>query len=78
MDTSKITEHMEIVGSCGHHVGTVDHVDGDMIKLTKADSADGTHKYLPLSEVKQVEHGKVMTKGNHMDALGKLKDQPQH
>ncbi len=77
MDATKIAEHMEIVGSCGNHVGTVDHVEGNMIKLTKSDSADGKHKYLPLSEVKQIEHGKVMTKGNHMDALGKLRDSPQ-
>lgn len=77
MDATKIAEHMEIVGSCGHHVGTVDHVEGDMIKLTKSDSADGKHKFLPLAEVAKVEHGKVITRGNHMDALGKLKDQPR-
>ena len=76
MDEAKIAEHMEIVGSCGHHVGTVDHVEGDMIKLTKSDAADGRHKYLSMSEVAKVENGKVMTKGNHMDALSKLKDQP--
>jgi hypothetical protein len=30
---------MEVIGADGVHVGTVDHVDGDRIKLTKADSS---------------------------------------
>jgi hypothetical protein len=57
-----ITEHMEVVGSDGGHVGTVDSVDGDRIKLTKGDDPDGSgqhHHFLPLSAVAQVEGGKV-------------------
>lgn len=76
MDSSQITEHMEIVGSCGNHVGTVDRVEGQAIKLTKSDSADGQHKYLPLAAVAKVEDGKVKTSMNHMGALGMLTDQP--
>ena len=38
-DASQIREHMEVIGADGVHVGTVDHVDGDRIKLTKADQA---------------------------------------
>ena len=34
----QIREHMEVIGADGVHVGTVDHVDGDRIKLTKGDS----------------------------------------
>ena len=37
-DANAIREHMEVIGADGVHVGTVDHVDGDRIKLTKADS----------------------------------------
>ena len=40
-DTSKIREHMEVVGADGVHVGTVDKVDGKRIKLTKVDSGEG-------------------------------------
>ena len=29
--------------SDGIHVGTVDHIDGDRIKLTKKDSGEGSH-----------------------------------
>ena len=39
-----IKEHMEVIGADGVHVGTVDHVEGDRIKLTKADSGEGHHK----------------------------------
>src|SRR3546814_10441487 len=50
---SAIREHMTVVGADGVHVGTVDHLDGDRIKLTKSDSPqaeDGEgarHHYLP-------------------------------
>ncbi len=55
MGTS-IVEHMPVLGSDGTHVGTVDHMDGtDRIKLTKSDSADGQHHYIPLSWVDRVD-----------------------
>ena len=37
-DTSQIREHMEVIGADDVHVGTVDKVEGDRIKLTKKDS----------------------------------------
>ena len=43
-DTSNIREHMNIIGADGVHVGTVDKVEGDRIKLTKADSGEGSHE----------------------------------
>ncbi|WP_424139467.1 DUF2171 domain-containing protein [Roseomonas chloroacetimidivorans] len=54
----KIREHMEVVGSDGQHVGTVDEVEGDRIKLTKADDPDGSgqhHHYLPVSSIDTVD-----------------------
>ena len=53
----KIKDHMEVVGSCGKHVGTVDHLDeNDTIKLTKNDpDADGVHHYIPQSWVESVD-----------------------
>ena len=38
----QVREHMEVVGSDGGHVGTVDKVEGDRIKLTKKDDPDGS------------------------------------
>lgn len=51
-----IREHMEVVGSDGQHVGTVDHVDGDHIKLTKSDrAANGKHHLIPMAWVEAVD-----------------------
>jgi uncharacterized protein (TIGR02271 family) len=44
---AQIRNDMEVVGSDGMHVGTIDHQDGDRIKLKKIDAAaDGEHRYL--------------------------------
>ena len=68
-DLSAIKEHMEVIGADGVHVGTVDHVEGDRIKLTKKDSgADveggqgahaGHHHYISVGLVAGVEGDKV-------------------
>jgi hypothetical protein len=56
MNISDIKDHMEVVGSDGEHVGIVDHLDGDKIKLTHHDSqADGKHHFLPLTTVASVD-----------------------
>lgn len=54
-----ITEHMEILGSDGAHVGTVDSVDGDRIKLTKSGSADGRHHYVATALVQDIKGNAV-------------------
>ena len=42
-----IQEHMEVVGSDGKHVGTVDHKErDDRIVLTKDDAKAGGHRHL--------------------------------
>ncbi|MBD0273689.1 MAG: DUF2171 domain-containing protein [Acetobacteraceae bacterium] len=59
---SQIREHMEVVGSDGQHVGTVDKVEGDRIKLTKEDDPDGSgqhHHYLAIGTVASVEGDRV-------------------
>jgi hypothetical protein len=54
--SNQIKEHMEIVGSDGMHVGTVDHMEeGDQIKLTRTDSADGKHHFISLDMVESVD-----------------------
>ncbi len=60
-DHSAIKEHMNVVGADGVHIGTVDHLDGERIKLTKADSAQaaagqhGKHHYIPAGLVASVD-----------------------
>jgi hypothetical protein len=60
---SRIKEHMEVIGADGVHVGTVDHIDGARIKLTKKDSGEGAHRghhhYIPLGLVAEIEGNKV-------------------
>ena len=57
IDSSEIREHMEVVGSDGEHVGTVDRCEGtDIIKLTKNDpAAEGKHHYIPMAWVDRVD-----------------------
>lgn len=69
---AQIREHMEVIGADGVHVGTVDHVDGNRIKLTKADSSagiadethEGHHHYLSLGLVAGIEGDKVRLSAN--------------
>ncbi|WP_126173350.1 DUF2171 domain-containing protein [Altericroceibacterium xinjiangense] len=66
---SQIKEHMEVIGADGVHVGTVDHLEGDRIKLTKKDSAaqikggegehSGHHHYISVGLIADVEGDKV-------------------
>ena len=46
-------------GVAGEHIGTVDAIEGERIKLTKNDSPDGQHHYIPLAWVKSVEGNTV-------------------
>lgn len=68
VDASTIREHAEVIGADGVHVGTVDRVEGNRIKLTKADSGMGSHKghhhYVPLSFVADIEGDKVRLSAN--------------
>ncbi len=64
VDVSKIKEHADIIGADGVHVGTVDHVDGHRIKLTKADSIDQKHHFISLGLVADVEDGTVRLSAN--------------
>ena len=67
-DTSGIKEHMEVIGADGVHVGTVDKVEGDRIKLTKADSGEGSHEghhhFISTGLIAGVEGDKVRLSAN--------------
>ena len=55
VDTSQIRERMEVIGSDGKHVGIVDGVEGDQIKLARNDpSSGGQHHYVPVGQVDAV------------------------
>jgi hypothetical protein len=52
----RIREHMEVISSCGCHIGEVDRVEGDIIKLTKNDpQASGHHHFISMDWVAKVD-----------------------
>lgn len=78
----EIKEHMEIIGADGVHVGTVDHVEGDRLKLTKKDSGQGSHEghhhYLSLGLVAGVEGNQVrLTTNGDVALLFEEEEDPQ-
>lgn len=61
-----ILDKMEVISACGCRVGVVDRVEGNSIKLTRNDSPDGHHHFLPLGWVDRVED-RVMLNRNASD-----------
>lgn len=60
---SRVTEHMEVMGSDGEHIGTVDCVKGDRIILTKNDqNAGGIHHSIPCSWIENVDDKVIVNK----------------
>ena len=67
-NTHGIEDGMEVIGADGVHVGTVDRVTADRIKLTRADSGEGSHQghhhYVSLGLVAEVEGSRVRLSAN--------------
>ncbi len=61
-----IKEKMDVIGADGVAVGTVDHLDGDRIKLTRQEGGrhDGHHHYISVGLVAGVEDGRVRLSAN--------------
>jgi hypothetical protein len=63
-----IREHMEVIGADGVHIGTVDRIEGDRIKLTSADSGGGSHEghhhYISRGLVAEIEGDRVRLSAN--------------
>jgi len=54
-------EHMEVVGSDGEHVGTVDRVAGDRLILTRSDpQSGGVHHSLSCTDLDRIEGDRVI------------------
>lgn len=75
-----IREHMKIIGKDGAHVGTVDRVEGNRIKLTRKDSPEGHkdhHHYIDTKYVGAVE-GDVVKLSVNADAVPKTEAAGRH
>lgn len=74
----RVTEHMEVVGSDGEHVGTVDKVRGDRILLTKSDpDAGGHHHSIPSRWIQSVDD-KVTIRKTADEAHAHWKDEERN
>ena len=69
-DLSAIREHMDVIGADGVHLGTVDKVEGDRIKLTRADSGSHSdhHHYISAGLIAEVEGDTVRRSANAENA----------
>lgn len=65
-DISQVKEHMEIIGADGVHIGTVDAIEGNRIKMTKPDSGShsGHHHYVSAGLISGVEGNQVRLSAN--------------
>lgn len=68
IEIARIKEHATVIGADGVYLGTVDHVEGNRIKLTKRDSGEGAHMghhhFIPLSLVSDIEGNEVRLSAN--------------
>jgi len=56
INAADIQEHMEVRGADGQHVGTVDEIEKERIKLTKSDLvANHQHHYIALDDIDRIE-----------------------
>ena len=60
-------EHLQVRDANGEHVGTVDHVEGDQLKLSRSGSPDGQHHYVPLEQVESMDEVAVYLNVAHSD-----------
>lgn len=71
----RIKEHMAVTDSTGRHIGTVDEIEDNRIKLTRSDSSDGSHHYVDLDSVESVEDDRVTLRaGTQLPSMGRSDD----
>ncbi|MBB4860095.1 hypothetical protein HNO88_003433 [Novosphingobium chloroacetimidivorans] len=66
----RVKEHMEVTDNSGQHVGTVDEVVDDRIKLTKSDSQDRAHHFIALDQIDRIEDNRIYLKQGTPIPLG--------
>ena len=72
----QVREHMDVVGSDGEHVGTVDKVAGDRIILTKSDpDSGGVHHSLSCTDIDRIEGDRVILDCKADEAKSRWRDE---
>ena len=68
----QVREHMQVIDAEGTPIGTVDGIEGDRIKLTRASSGQGSHEghhhFVPAGLVADVE-GDTVRLSARIDAI---------
>ena len=59
-----IREHMEVIGADGVHVGIVDRVEDNRIKLARSDSEDYRHHFIDAGLVAEIDGNKLRLSTN--------------
>ena len=71
-----LREHMEVVGSDGEHVGTVDRVAGDRVILTRSDpQSGGAHHSLSCTDLDRIEGDRVVLECSAEKARERWRDE---
>ena len=73
-----VREHMEVIGADDVHLGTVDRVEGERVKLTRADSGvahQDHHHYIPGGLIAAVEGDRVRLSANADVAAGLFEEE---
>jgi len=75
----EVKEHQEVLGSDGAHVGTVDHVRGDRILLTKNETGTGGHHHsIPCSWIESVDAKAVHIRKTAEEAHNHWRDEDRN
>ncbi len=74
----RVGEKMEVIGSDGEHIGTVDKVRGDRVILTKSDAdAGGIHHSFPCSWIETVDE-RVTVNKSAQEAMSQWQNEEQN
>lgn len=74
----RIHENMEVIGADGVHVGTVDRLEGNRIKLKKADNPESHkdhHHYVDLGLVASIESDECVRLSANADVAISLEEE---
>ena len=66
----RIKPHMEVTDCHGRHLGTVDEIEGDRLKLTRSDSSDNAHHFVSLDQVDKVDGNRIYLKAGTPIPIG--------
>jgi len=58
----RVKEHMEVTDINGQHLGTVDEIEDERIKLTKSDSSDNRHHFVSLDDIDRIDDNRIYLK----------------